>query len=530
MTMDNRNIVLTGFMGTGKTAVGRQMAQQLGRPFVDMDALIEQRTGKPISAVFAEQGEPAFRLMEAELCRELAALRGLVIATGGGALVPAANRQALAGSSLLICLTASPKLILDRLADAGDRPLLAVPDRLERIRDLLGQRAEAYGAIPHQIDTTRLTVEQVAKEVIRMAEMNPMRIPVRTPDGSYHILVGEGLLADAGTLVLREALGGSQPGPCAVVTHPKIGEAHGHALLSSLRLAGFAAVLVEIPDGEANKTLDTVAGLYERLIEANLDRRSPVIALGGGVVGDVAGFAAATYLRGVPFVQIPTSLLAMVDASVGGKTGVDLPQGKNLVGAFKQPALVLIDPAVLSTLPPAEFRSGLAEVVKHGIIGAPELFEALEGKDEAIPPALSELIAHAVRVKVAVVEDDPFESGRRAVLNLGHTFGHALELLSHFQLRHGEAVAVGLVLAARLAVHLGVCAPTLADRIEKLLSRLELPTSYPGAQPEQILAAMATDKKREGARLRFVLPRDLGDVDVFDNVTTDVVLAVLRTL
>ena len=192
--------------------------------------------------------------------------------------------------------------------------------------------------------------------------------------------------------------------------------------------------------------------------------------------------------------------------------------------------LVLIDPAVLSTLPPAEFRSGLAEVVKHGIIGAPELFEALEGKDEAIPPALSELIAKAVRVKVAVVEDDPFESGRRAVLNLGHTFGHALELFSHFQLRHGEAVAVGLVLAARLAVHLGVCAPTLADRIERLLSRLELPTSYPGAQPEQILAAMATDKKREGARLRFVLPRDLGDVDVFDNVTTDVVLSVLRTL
>ncbi len=193
MTMDNRNIVLTGFMGTGKTAVGHRVAQQLGRPFVDMDAVIEQRTGKPISAIFAEQGEPSFRLMEAELCRELAALRGLVIATGGGALVPAANRQALARSSLLICLTAPPELVLDRLANAGDRPLLAVPDRLERIRDLLGQRAEAYAAIPHQIDTTGLTVEQVAKEVIRMAEMTPIHIPVRTPDGSYDILVGEGL-------------------------------------------------------------------------------------------------------------------------------------------------------------------------------------------------------------------------------------------------------------------------------------------------------------------------------------------------
>ena len=224
-----------------------------------------------------------------------------------------------------------------------------------------------------------------------------------------------------------------------------------------------------------------------------LDRRSPVIALGGGVVGDVAGFAAATYLRGVPFVQIPTSLLAMVDASVGGKTGVDLPQGKNLVGAFKQPALVLIDPAVLSTLPPAEFRSGLAEVVKHGIIGAPELFEALEGKNEAIPPALAELIADAVRVKVAVVEEDPFESGRRAVLNLGHTFGHAIEIVSGYRTRHGEGVAIGLAAATRLAARRGLCDPALVRRVEGLLERLK------SADPCGRLVSRA-DRSRHGNR------------------------------
>ena len=216
--MDNRNIVLTGFMGTGKTAVGRRVAHQLGRPFVDMDALIEQRTGRPISAIFSEHGETSFRLMEAELCREFAALRGLVIATGGGALVPAANRQALARSSLLICLTASAELVLDRLANADDRPLLAVSDRLERIHDLLGLRAEAYAAIPHQIDTTGLTVAQVTKEVLRMAEMTPIRIPVRAPGGSYDILVGEGLLADAGPLVAKQVFGAGQSGRCAVVT------------------------------------------------------------------------------------------------------------------------------------------------------------------------------------------------------------------------------------------------------------------------------------------------------------------------
>ncbi len=526
--MDNRNIVLTGFMGTGKSAVGSRVAQRLGRPFVDMDAVLEQRAGKTIATIFAEHGEPAFRQMEAELCLELAAPRGLVIATGGGALVPTVNRQIVAAGSLLICLTAPPELVLERLAHDVRRPLLAVPDRLERIRHLIEQRSEAYAAIPHQIDTADLTVEQVVEEVIRMAEMAPLQIPVRTPTGRYDILVGEGLLADAGPLVLREALGGNQPGPCAVVTHPQIAKAHGRALTASLGLAGFTTKLVEIPDGEANKTLETVSGLYERLVAAGLDRRSPVIALGGGVVGDVAGFAAATYLRGVPFVQIPTSLLAMVDASVGGKTGVDLPQGKNLVGAFKQPALVVIDPAVLSTLPSAEFRSGLAEVVKHGMIGAPALFEALEDREGTSPPALAELIADAVRVKVAVVEEDPFESGRRAVLNLGHTFGHAIESVSGYRVRHGEGVAIGLAAATRLAARLGLCDPALVARVEGLLARLELPTRAPGMAPEQIVAAMATDKKRNGSRLRFVLPRSLGDVDVFDDVAVEDVVEVLR--
>lgn len=528
--MDDRNIVLTGFMGVGKTAVGRSVAERLGRPFVDMDAEIEQRTGKRIAQIFAEQGEPAFRQQEAELCRELGARRGWVISTGGGALVPAANRLALAGSSLLICLTASPELVLERLASAADRPLLAGPARLERIRSLLSERSAAYAAIPRQIDTTLLGVEQVAQEVIRMADFAPMRIPVRTPEGGYDILVGEGVLADAGDFVARAALDEGRPGLCAVVTHPKIGAAHGPSLASSLTLAGFTARVIEIPEGEAHKTLETVSGLYERLVEAELDRRSPLIALGGGVVGDVAGFAAATYLRGVPFVQIPTSLLAMVDASVGGKTGVDLPQGKNLVGAFKQPALVLIDPAVLSTLPSAEFRSGLAEVVKHGIIGAPKLFEALEGEQDAAPPDLAQLIADAVRVKVAVVEEDPFERGRRAVLNLGHTFGHAIEIVSGYRVRHGEGVALGLAAATRLAARKGLCDPTLVARVERLLERLELPTRLDGLPAEQIVSAMATDKKRAGSRLRFVLPRALGDVGVIEDVAREDVLAVLKEL
>ena len=269
-----------------------------------------------------------------------------------------------------------------------------------------------------------------------------------------------------------------------------------------------------MPEGEQNKTLASIASLYDQFLAAEMDRRSPVIGLGGGVVGDMAGFAAASYLRGVPFVQIPTTVLSMVDASVGGKTGVDLPQGKNLVGAFKQPSLVVIDPAVIESLPAAEFRSGLAEIVKHGIIAAPEIFRQLEGDG---PSSLGQLISDAVRVKVDVVAEDPFEMGRRATLNLGHTFGHAIEQVSHFSIRHGEGVALGLLCAAHMAGETGQCDPALEGRIRNLLERLGLPVTLPGYSVDAVHAAMFFDKKRQGKTLRFILPTRLGDVKIVND-------------
>lgn len=525
--MTTPNIVLTGFMGTGKTVVGQAVAEQLGRWFIDMDAAIERRAGKTVNAIFAQDGEPAFRRMEAELCRELADEHNLVIAAGGGALVSQENRSALEENGLLICLHAPVDTLVERLDSARDRPLLAGSDRRERIEALLAQRAAAYGALPHHVDTGGLSVQQVAEQVIRLVQQagpGPLRIPVSYPGGEYDILIGDGVLAGLGQAMIDAGL---RPGRCAVVSQPAIAAALAGRLVAGLAAAGFDPVVVEMPDGEAHKTLATAAGLYDDFVAAGLDRRSPVIALGGGVVGDVAGFAAASYLRGVPFVQAPTSLLAMVDASVGGKTGVDLPQGKNLVGAFKQPALVAIDPETLKTLPSDEFRSGLGEVVKHGMIGDPGLFETMEGRGVL---TLGELVARAVRVKVAVVQADPFEQGRRAALNLGHTFGHAFETLSGYQLRHGEAVSIGLAAATRLAARLELCEPTLPERVENLLARLSLPIRAEGFAPQQVMAAMATDKKRIGRRLRFVLPRAIGDVDVFDDVPVDDVLAVLHEL
>jgi shikimate kinase / 3-dehydroquinate synthase len=526
--MSTPNIVLTGFMGSGKTVVGKAVAECLGRWFVDMDAAIERAAGQPVSAIFEQQGEATFRAMEAEMCRELAGESGLVIATGGGALLSEDNRRALGETGLLICLHAPAEVILARLEGAEDRPLLAGPDRRACVEALLAQRAAAYAAIPHHIDTAGLAVEQVAERVIQLArqtEGGMATIPVSYPGGGhYDILIGDGVLAVLGQAMLAAGL---PPGRCAVVSQPAIAAAHAERLAAGLREAGFEPVVVEIPDGEAHKTLATAAGLYDAFVAAGLDRRSPVVALGGGVVGDVAGFVAATYLRGVPFVQAPTSLLAMVDASVGGKTGVDLPQGKNLVGAFKQPALVAIDPDTLKTLPSDEFRSGLAEVVKHGMIGDPGLFEVMEGRGML---SLGQLVARAVQVKVAVVQEDPFEQGRRAVLNLGHTFGHAYETLSGYGLRHGEAVSIGLVAATRLAARLELCDPALLQRVESLLVRLDLPTRAPSFDSSQVLAAMATDKKRIGSRLRFILPRAIGDVDVFGGVSDDLVLAVLAEM
>ena len=520
----DRNIVITGFMGTGKTTIGRLLAERLDRPFVDMDETIEAHFGKPISRIFAEDGEPAFRVYEAQLCQHAASERGIVISTGGGALVNPANRQALAASGLLICLTASVDEIVARLETMTDRPLLPedANEKRHRIRELLHARRQAYAAIPRQTDTTAQTPAQVVERILEGldAEMEAPgmnRLAVSSPSGAYDICIGEGLLAMAGVLMRNRDL---RPGPVAVVSHKTIAAHYYDALQASLAKSGYEPALCLIPDGEQHKRLDAISTLYDQFLAAQLDRNGAVIALGGGVAGDMAGFAAATYLRGTPFVQIPTSLLAMVDASVGGKTGVDLPQGKNLVGAFKQPHLVIIDPDVLATLPSAEFRSGLAEVIKHGIIGAPDLFSELEDYG---PTSMAHLIANAVRVKIAVVEQDPFERDRRAVLNLGHTFGHAIEQVSGYTVRHGEGVALGIVAAARLSQSLGTCTSALASRIANVIERHDLPIRLRGYSSEAIVAAMAYDKKRSAKTLRFVIPKDIGDVVVIDGPGGDFV-------
>ncbi|HEY52698.1 MAG TPA: 3-dehydroquinate synthase [Caldilineae bacterium] len=519
------NIVLTGFMGVGKTAVGRAAATQLGRPFVDMDDLIVAEAGMSIPEIFDRHGEAHFRNLERTVLRRLAAEQGMVIATGGGALVDAANRELMTRTSLVVCLSAAVSAIEERIGADANRPLLATPDRQQRIVDLLSQRAAAYAEIPYRIDTTGRSVQEVAAEVVELAERGlggVLRLPVSTPDGGgYDILVGAGQLAELPNLLDERGLTGA----VAIITDENVAPHWADRLLEPLRSGGYPAILITLPAGETHKNLATIARIYDDLVAAGIDRSGLVIALGGGVVGDMAGFAAATYLRGVRFVQIPTTLLAMVDASVGGKTGVDLPQGKNLVGAFKQPELVVVDPDLLATLPPAEFRNGLGEVVKHGIIADPALFAQLQADG---PESLESMLARALRVKIGVVERDPFEQGERAHLNLGHTFAHAFEQVSRYAIPHGQAVGVGLIASAHLSVISGHCQPTLPDRIADVLDRLLLPTRFTGLDPAALVTAMSTDKKRKGGRVRFVLPHEIGRVAVHDDIEPEQVTEALN--
>ncbi len=539
------NVILTGFMGTGKTAVAREVARQLGMPWVDMDTEIEARAQKPIASIFNEDGQAAFRAMEAALCRELADKGrdqpepggGAVIATGGGALVNPENLALMNESGIVICLDADPGEILRRLSDSNSRPLLDVDDRRAEVERLLAARREAYAAIPWHIDTTDLSIRQVTKRVLRLVEA--IKLTVRHPSGAYEIRIGRELLHHAGGAL--RAAGVPPETRVALVSNDVVAPLYAAQVEEALRVAGLRPFLCTIPDGEKYKTLATVASLYDQFLAGGLDRGGTVLSLGGGVTGDIAGFAAATFMRGVRLAQVPTSLLAMVDASVGGKTGVDLPQGKNLVGAFNQPLCVTIDPAVLETLEGAELRSGMAEVIKHGVIGDAKLFEELRGERvqgaaggavDTITPAQ---IARALRVKIAIVEEDPYERGRRAVLNLGHTVGHALEKVSRFELRHGEAVSVGMVAATRIAARIGLTSPSVVDSVESALTAWGLPArcnapGWPEFRADSIFKAMLHDKKRRGETLRWVLPITIGEVTIREDVPKQMILETLQEI
>ena len=490
------NLVLAGPPGSGKSTLGAAAARALGRTFVDGDAWIESHWGRPVPDYFSAGEADLFRAREVEAYRTLSDQPNLVIATGGGALLDARTRAALERSGVLIGLTAPLVTLHERIEAAGSpvRPLVA-GDARARLAALLRDRAALYASFANTVNTAGPLPDALAAVLacFESAHGGP-----RFELGPTSALYGRGLLARLPELLQSKGL----RAPYLLIGDENAAAAHGGPLAEAL-----SAPIATIPSGEAHKNLATVARLYSACLSSGMERGGTIVALGGGVAGDTAGFVAATFMRGVAWANLPSTVLAMSDAGLGGKVGVDLPEGKNLVGAFHPPAVVAADFATLATLPPEEVRAGLAEVIKSGLIGDPVLFYGLaDGSME-----LEEAIIRAAAVKVAVVNVDPYEQGARATLNLGHTIGHGVEAASQFTLRHGEAISVGMVAEARLAERLGLAEPGLADAIAACLTRHGLPVRCPGLAPADIVRLMSTDKKKVGGRLRYALPRRVGD-------------------
>lgn len=518
------NIYLYGPSGSGKSTIGKLLAGQLGLTYYDLDELIVDNAGMDIPQIFALEGEAGFRQREYDLMDRVAQGGAMVIALGGGALLDESSRALAQASGQVVCLSADLETLAQRLAqDANQRPLLASSSTNDQdsqavrktsldelrtsLRALLERRAAHYASFSIQVDTSQQSPEQAAWEIqVRLG-----RFYITGMGKGYMALAAPGALQVLPAWMAELGLSG----PLALVSDSHVAPLYGERLLVILQSAGYAARLIHFPAGEVHKTIATVEDLWLAFLESGLERSSTVLALGGGVVGDLAGFAAATYLRGVPWVCLPTTLLSMVDASLGGKTGADLPQGKNLVGAFHPPSLVLADSQTLGTLPERELRNGLAEVVKHGVIGDPRLFELCEQGWQAVHANLDEIVRRAMAVKIRVICSDPYEQGQRAALNLGHTLGHAIEMASDFQLQHGEAVAIGMVAAASYAERIGLAHAGLAGRLRKVLTNLGLPVDIPpNLETQRLVSGMGVDKKRKGGKVRLALPRQVGDVQV----------------
>jgi shikimate kinase / 3-dehydroquinate synthase len=536
----NHNIFLVGLMGAGKTTIGRMLARKLGMRFVDSDHEIEARTGASIPWIFEIEGEASFRKREADMIRELTGQHGIVLATGGGAVLDPANRALLTERGTVVYLRASINSILQRTSHDKNRPLLRTPDPRKKLEELMTQREHLYREIAHLvIDTGRPNVQSMVNTILdqitalvkarqgnTMTEQKCINLDVSLGARSYPIVIGRGVLDDAG--LLGSHVGGNK---VAIVTNTTVAPLYLERVAAPLRTAGREVVEIVLPDGEEFKTWDSLNLVFDALLANKCDRKTTLVALGGGVVGDMTGFAAATYMRGVPFVQVPTTLLAQVDSSVGGKTGINHPLGKNMIGAFYQPRAVLADTATLDTLPARELSAGLAEVIKHGAILDAGFFDWIEQNIGKLVARDAEALAHAIarscEIKADVVRKDEREGGLRAVLNFGHTFGHAIEAgMGYGNWLHGEAVGCGMVMAADLSQRLGYIDAAAVERVRALVKAAGLPVAAPDLGAERWIELMEVDKKNEGGEIKFILIKPLG-TPIITSVPRETLLATL---
>jgi 3-dehydroquinate synthase len=560
--LGKRSVVLVGMMGAGKSTIGRRLSARLRLPFLDADVEIEAAAGMSIPDIFETHGEQHFRDGEARVIARLLGGGPGVLATGGGAFMREETRGRIHDQAVSVWLKADADIIMRRVKRRADRPLLQTADPAATVGRLIEEREPVYRHADLTIWSRDVPHEKIVDECIdalhawlcrdgvasagQKASDNghnimtapprhsdPITVDVALGDRAYDIVIGRDVLQSLGPRVAA-----LRPGArTAIVTDRNVAKHWLEQTEASLSNAGITTSRIIVDEGEGSKTYAGLQQVSEALIAAKIERNDLVVALGGGVVGDLAGFAAAILRRGVDFVQVPTSLLAQVDSSVGGKTGINSPHGKNLLGAFHQPVLVVADTSVLDTLSPRQFRAGYAEVAKYGVLGDAAFFAWLEANHAGIfagDAAREHAIATSCRAKAAIVARDERETGERALLNLGHTFGHALEAATGFsdRLFHGEGVSVGMVLAAEFSAQLGMISDADAARIQRHLAGVGLPThlqdiagfaqeGLPDA--DALMALMAQDKKVKRGRLTFILLEAVGQAVIAPDVEPSLV-------
>ncbi len=510
----NRSLILNGFMATGKSSVARLLGRHINVPVIDLDEVITRAANKPVAEIFKDEGEAAFRAREAAALQEhLSSTRVQIIAVGGGALLNPTLRHRALEVAKVVSLTCSVERLVERcLRDPSVRPLLAGADPITRMRELLALRGHVYAECHGSVDTTDMTPDAVAREVEAIWREERIAVPVGAQ--SYAALVG-GDAKRVATLVSS-----MHPSRIAIVTDKTVEHLYSAEIASALRdKVAMEPLVFALEPGEEQKTLASVEALLIWMHASELDRSSVVVGLGGGVVTDIAGFASAIYMRGMRWVAVPTTTLGMVDAALGGKTGVDFAGVKNLVGTFHHPSALIVHPRYTSTESVRSYRSGLAEIVKSAVIRDTGFFSWLEAHADALAArdltVLGEAIARSLQIKASVVSQDERDFGTRALLNFGHTFGHAIEEATGFsKFTHGEAVSLGMAAVVRAGIRAGWTPEEPGTRLLGLLTRLKLPTDLPADTHAEALRYLAQDKKRVGQKLRLVILKSVGHAEI----------------
>ena len=524
-------IIITGMMGVGKTVIGKKLAEKINLAFLDLDEHIEKKSCLKVAQIFSRFGEACFRKMEREACEEISRMKDVVISTGGRTLLDEKNLSLLASSGIIITLLCSPEKILHRIkSDRGKRPLIASNSK-EAFFRIYRERKPQYLKLPNKLDVSHLKPDEVVEKIIKLINGEESHFEMTTGGKKSSVLVRAGTINNISAF-FKDFYHGKK---VFILSDEKVFSLYGKKLIRGLHEVDLKEEVFLLPHGERHKNLSSVKKIYHWLQEKDATRSDLFISFGGGVISDIGGFAASTFHRGMILVNIPTTLLAQVDASIGGKNGVNLREAKNQIGTFYFPKYVVIDPLFIGTLGLKQMQEGLIEALKTGIIADKELFHLIKNhvselmlKDVRL---LEQVITRAVKVKSNVVTKDPYEKNIRGTLNLGHTFGHALEgFYKYRRLSHGQAVGLGMICAAKLGMLLNLTSENFLSELKEVLAEMKAPARLKNMNASRILSLMQYDKKKRAGKILFIVPKKIGEVLTTENVNKKIILESLEEI